>query len=372
MPVFASPPSTRQTLRERPHDLRADMKRLGIFVGDGGNWGFFREIYQSLEASFSTEVFEPASYHIPVIQGRVNGWTTRRRMMSILARSDVCFFEWASELLAAASHLPKTCAIVTRLHSYEVNVWASRIDWNQVERIVFVSRNIRNRFLQRFPEHAARTRVVHNGVSLTRFTSQVRPPGRLNLGMLGWLHPVKRVYEAILAVHKLRASGSPAHLHIGGTEVEGGYFDDYAIATRSLVAKLGLGDCVTFHGRVNDVPGWLNGIDVFISNSYWEGQQVSLLEALASGCYCLAHFWDGVDEVLPARNVYATEDELIRKVTEYQQLAAVDRQALGAASRAIACERFDLEATKRGIQGVVVEAAAGKGIPLPATSLDVR
>mgnify|MGYP006141356161 CR=1 FL=1 len=34
-------------------------------------------------------------------------------------------------------------------------------------------------FLERFPEHAARTRVVNNGVSLTRFTCQTRPRDRL-------------------------------------------------------------------------------------------------------------------------------------------------------------------------------------------------
>jgi hypothetical protein len=38
------------------------------------------------------------------------------------------------------------------------------------------------------------------------------------------------------------------------------------------------------------------------------------MEAVASGCYCLSHDWDGADELLPAENLYLTDSQLRQSV----------------------------------------------------------
>ena len=93
------------------------MKKLGIFVGEKGNWSFFQDIYEDLCAHYRTEIFKEKVYNVPLLYGRLNRWAFREEMRSILRRNDLCFFEWASELLVPASHMPKYCPIVTRLHS---------------------------------------------------------------------------------------------------------------------------------------------------------------------------------------------------------------------------------------------------------------
>jgi glycosyltransferase involved in cell wall biosynthesis len=333
------------------------VKKIGVFVGDEGNWHFFREIFADLQHAFDVDVFAARDYRVPVLTGRVNRWASRRRMQSMLRSNDVCFFEWASELLCPASLLPKAGPIVTRLHSYELNVWAPRVNWDHVDRIVCVSEHIRRRFGERYPAHARKTSVVNNGVALERFVPGDGGSGALTIGTLGALHPVKRVYEMVLTMDELRSRGVDAHLHIGGGTVRGGYFDTYAIATRRLVETLSLGDRVTFHGHVEHPERWLRGIDIFVSNSYWEGQQVALLEALASGCYCLSHAWDGAEEVLPREQLYLTSAGLQDRIVAYGRRSAGARRDARRAARAIACERFDIEQTKRRIRDILAESA---------------
>ena len=332
------------------------MTSVGIFVGEAGNWDFFHEVFGALQQTFTVDVFSARRCRVPVLEGRLNRWLFDRRMRSMLQRNDACFFEWASELLWPASQMPKAAPIVTRLHSYELNVWAPRINWDRVERIICVSEHILRKFTERYPAHRHKTVVVNNGVALDRFVPREPPPdGRLNLGMLGSLHPVNRIYEAVLNVYELKRRGYRPHLHIGGGEVPGGYFDSYAIATRRLVQQLGLDTDVTFHGRIEAPERWLPTIDIFVSNSYWEGQQVALLEALAAGCYCLSHAWDGADEVLPPERLFRTGVELQDKIVAYHRLPAGDKAAARHASRQLACERFDIERTKGQIRNILLE-----------------
>ena len=105
-------------------------------------------------------------------------------------------------------------------------------------------------------------------------------------------------------------------------------------------------DQVVFHGWIDDVPSWLNKMDIFISNSYWEAQQNALIEAMAAGCYCLSHFWDGAEEILPREYIYSTDDELQQLIIEYCGLNEDKRKDHINGLRAIAYEKFDIEKTK--------------------------
>ncbi|MBQ6650111.1 MAG: glycosyltransferase, partial [Atopobiaceae bacterium] len=52
-------------------------------------------------------------------------------------------------------------------------------------------------------------------------------------------------------------------------------------------AELGIADAVTFWGRRDDVPALLQGMDVLVMPSLWEGLPLSRLEAQASGLPCV-------------------------------------------------------------------------------------
>jgi glycosyltransferase involved in cell wall biosynthesis len=331
------------------------MTKLGIFVGED-KWMFFGEIFEDLANRFNMDVYSARYVKTPLLYGRLNRWLFRRQLLSLLHNNDVCFFEWASDLLAPASHLSKRSKIVTRLHSFELYEWAPRINWDFVDKVILVSEAMRRKFGELYPAHLHKTEVIYNGVSLQDFApSCTSRHSGLTIGLLCNIKPVKRVYEAVLMLHSLRGQGLDAQLHVAGVP-EGDL--RYAAAVYRLVNKLHLDEAVCFHGHVADTAEWLRQIDIFVSNSYWEGHQVALVEAMATGCYCLSHFWDGAEESLPPEHLFATESELLQKISEYLDLSAAEQQERRALMRAIACEKFDLADTKARIHHVIEELAA--------------
>lgn len=328
------------------------MKKLGIFVGERGLWTFFKEIHEDFANHYDTRVFTPKEYHLPLLSGPMNRWAFHSGIRSILKWSDACFFEWASELLAIASHMPKYTPVVARLHSFELADWVHKINWDHVDKIVFVSQAIRSKFVARYPKYTDRTVLVHNGVEVEKF----RPVQRkfdFSLGMLCAINPIKRVYEAILTVKELRDLGYEATLHVAGGPMNGNPYSRYNVAVRRLVEKLDLHDSVKFYEQISNASAWLQNIDVFISNSYWEGLQTALLEAMASKCYCLAHYWDGAEEALPPDNIYITDNDLKQKLIAYSKLSDEEQGKRKDALGQIVRKKFNLNDKKAMLREVI-------------------
>jgi glycosyltransferase involved in cell wall biosynthesis len=330
-------------------------KKIGVFVGEKGNWTFFDHIFDDLKTHYEPEVFRVKTYNTPLLHGRLNRWAFQEGIRSILRKVDVAFFEWASELLVPASHMPKYCPIVTRLHSYELFAWAPDVNWDNVDKIILVSKAMQTNFCEMFPKHAHKTYVIYNAKPLDTF----KPIPRdfcFDLGMLGTINPRKRPYEIILMLKALRDQGHDAQLHIAGGRHHAPDMDEYYVATHRLVDKLALQGHVTFYDHISNTAEWLQQRNIFISNSYWEGHQVALVEAMATGCYCLSHFWNGVEEVLPPENIYTTEAELMEKIIHYSHLPAAEQQRHQAQMRDIACQMFDAEQQKVAIRRVIEES----------------
>jgi len=335
------------------------MKKIGVFVGEE-MWTFFHEIYDDLQTHYQTEVYKEKIYNTPLLYGRLNRWAFDRQVRAMLRRNDVCFFEWASHLLMHASHIPKTCTIVTRLHSFELYEWAPQINWDAVDKIILISHAMQRQFVALYPEQERKTVVIYNGRSLDAFRPPEHKDFKLRLGMLCHFKPIKRIYETILMLYELRQKGYNATLAIAG-DAQSARDLRYKAAIHRLVKKLNLSSAVSFDGYVSDAPGWLQTIDIFISNSFWEGQQVALLEAMASGCYCLSHFWAGAEEMLPPENLYITETDLQEKIIAYAKLPEAGKEAQRAQLRRLAVEKFDIERAKIEIRQVIEQVSSGVG-----------
>jgi glycosyltransferase involved in cell wall biosynthesis len=276
-------------------------------------------------------------------------------MTNFMKENDVVFFEWSSNLLAAASHLPKVCGIVTRLHRYEMYEWVNRINWVNVDKIILVSQAKKKEFVAQFPDQEHKVIVSSPSTSLIKFVPE---PKKFNgdIGILCNLTPRKRVYDLILDFYELNKTAGSFHLHIaGGMDPS---FKDYYEALLYIVRELNLQDKVTFYGNVTDTPNWYHLIDIFISNSYSEGLQVAPMEAMASGCYCLSHQWDGAEELLPPENLYFTGKELQEKIMQYGEMPEARKSIEKDRMRAIACDKFDIRQTITQIRQVIDEVAA--------------
>jgi glycosyltransferase involved in cell wall biosynthesis len=126
------------------------------------------------------------------------------------------------------------------------------------------------------------------------------------------------------------------------------------------VDRLGLRDKVKFYGHLTKPEEWYPLVDVYVSNGFSEGLQVSPMEAMSSGCYCLSHQWDGADELMPVENLFYTNTELKNLLIRYADLPEPEKQATRSRLRAMICERFNVDLTKQQIRRVIEETAAGR------------
>lgn len=332
--------------------------RLGIAIQE--TWGFFNEIYADLQKRYNVTVFQPRIWKLPVFNERINSQLFRQDFIRFMASNDVMFFEWASELLAVATHLPKVSRIVTRLHRYEMYQWVERVNWDAVDKIIVVSKAKKAEFIERFPTQADKLVVSGPSTSLEKFTPASKSFNG-DIGILCHLTPRKRVYELILVFSELLQQRCDLHLHIAGGKDPA--FEDYYYALHSIVADLGIQSKVTFYGNVADAWNWYPKIDLFISNSYSEGLQVAPMEAMASGCYCLSHRWRGAEELLPAENLYYTDAELCSKILQYCNMAESEKSQRQKQMRALAQQNFDINQTIKQIVQTIEDVAETALVP---------
>ena len=333
--------------------------KLGLIVD--GHWGFIRDLLVDWQSHYPTRVFSFKPSVLPFGKGLVNQWRIKLSLTKFLNANEIVVFEWAGPLLVIASHLKTKARICVRLHSYELIDFAPRIDWNSVERVVLVSSAMQRRFCELYPTISNKTTVVYNGVDLAKFATNERQFAGV-IGMLGNIIPIKRVYEVILALYELNRNGHRLSLRIAGPTEQGEEPERYYLALQRVVRQLGLTSQISFVGAVTDPASFLKNIDIFVSNSFWEGQQVALLEAMASGCYCLSHFWDGAEEVLPTDYLFVTDTELREKILAYCAMSEPERCQHQARMRSISCEKFDVELTKARFRQLIndIDAVSSK------------
>ena len=147
--------------------------KVGIVIEE--TWQFLYEIHEHLQEHHQVSLFERRSVNLPLFNTRINNYRFQRDLAAFLQENDVVFFEWASELLAIVSHMPKTCGIVTRLHRYELYQWADKINWDAVDKIILVSKSKEEEFTHRFPRQADKTEVVYEAADLEKFQFNARP-----------------------------------------------------------------------------------------------------------------------------------------------------------------------------------------------------
>lgn len=303
---------------------------------------FVHELLADWQARYPTNVFAFESVRLPLANDHVNNWRKKRELSQFLAAHDVVFNEWAGQFAILASQIAPANKLIVRLHSFELHQYADFIHWDNVARVILVSRAMQRRFNERFPQQAHKTVAIDHGKSLDRF-QPVKRPFRGTIGMLGHLTPIKRVYDIVLTMAELNQQGHRLQLHLAGEPRKGGPDGRYNDSLKSAIKKLGLQDQVIFHGFVSEPERWLQTIDIYISNSYWEGQQNALIEAMASGCYCLSHFWDGAEELLPQAQIYGLNSNLQQQIIAYCQLSPPEQEAKQQEMRQIAVEKFALD-----------------------------
>ncbi len=146
--------------------------------------------------------------------------------------------------------------------------------------------------------------------------------------------------EAFAQVH----SDAPLYLLLVGA----GELED---AVREQVAGLGLESRVRFLGIRADVADILRASDVFVLSSRWEGNPMSVMEAMAAGLPVVSTAVGGVPELVQegvtGRLVPSEDAGALAQAMQALVDDPARRQAMGAAARQHAVARFDIRHTVR-------------------------
>jgi glycosyltransferase involved in cell wall biosynthesis len=139
-------------------------------------------------------------------------------------------------------------------------------------------------------------RVIYNGVDLTEFSPDGhngRSPhnGRTVIGMAARFSAEKNHDGLLTAAAELARRGVDFELRLAG---EGGLRPQ----CKKRAAALGIAERVRFLGMVEDVPRFLDDLDVFVLPSLREGLPMTILEAMAMGVPVVATGIAGVPEVV--------------------------------------------------------------------------
>lgn len=167
-----------------------------------------------------------------------------------------------------------------------------------------------NRKLQiRYGADPRKIGIIPNGVRISLFETVdklalPRRPDRFVIGFVGRVVPIKDVKTLIKACRTVFDAVPEAEAYLlGPTEEDPDYFEE----CKALVEALGLGDRLTFKGKVN-VREWYPCLDVQVLTSISEGQPLVILEGFCSGvpvvatnvgaCSEIIHGMDEADQAM--------------------------------------------------------------------------
>jgi glycosyltransferase involved in cell wall biosynthesis len=238
-------------LRARPNEWRLPGRLLALIrhlrptVIHARNWGAWPDV---AVARLATRPRVPLIFSFHGF-GRSGRMPLRRRLaFRILARMTTCLFTLSEE----------SRRVLVREYG-----WPSRCD------------------------------VIPNGVDTDRFRPAASGPrrGPLVVGTVGNLRAVKNHALLMRAGAELAATGLDVEVRIAGAGEE-------QARLLGLASSLGFADRLRLVGYQDDVPAFLQALDVFALTSDSEQHPNALAEAMASGLPCVATRVGGVAELL--------------------------------------------------------------------------
>ncbi len=196
-------------------------------------------------------------------------------------------------------------------------------------RIVFFHPQPESLLQRMFVAH--KVQVIPTGIDASLYGPKSHH--RLTIRYVGRLESVKGVDDFVAAAMMIKKSHPDVHV-----QVVGWYKDGHPLVRE-------YGDHISFAGKRDDIPSLLSETDIFVLPSYSEGLSNALMEAMSSGCACIASdvggnaflLQNGISGFLfPVADVHALAAHMRRLIDD-----PAKRTMMGGAARARIVEMFD-------------------------------
>lgn len=243
------------------------------------------------------------------------------------------------------------------------------------DEVFTVSRDLREYHSKQSWRSPAKINVIYNGVNTEQFCPSSEaasslhtefgiPPGRVVIGTVGRIVPIKDHASLLEAAEILVRQGKNIHLLIVGSGPALPQVQERAHASSELEGR------TTFSGATDRVPEVLKAMDIFVLPSISEGMSNTILEAMASGLPLVVSQAGGNPELVKNASV-----GYLFRPRDVQALAVslsslVDnaslRRGFGRAARELAVEQFSLSRMVRSYRdlyfGLATRRSAWKGL----------
>jgi glycosyltransferase involved in cell wall biosynthesis/GT2 family glycosyltransferase len=299
----AAPPEVPSQFRRTQPRPQQTPKRVGFFAGDEGNFHFVQDIAQyAAQAGLATRFFPEASH-------------SAEKLASALSLCDVAWFEWANGPIIPATHLPKTCRIICRLHKYEAYSDLPRqIQWDKVDHLVFISPGVLAAFKEHINPHIeelTHVKIIPNTVNPARFSFNPEKSKGFNLAWVGRLHSDKNPALVLQIMAELKKRDPRYRCFMIGRSQDK-VLESYI---NFMIQEMKLENQVIYQGATSDVISWLSDKSFLLNTSVVEGHPVAVLEAMLLGIKPVIHnFVGGATEMFSPDMVYNTAAEAVELV----------------------------------------------------------
>lgn len=232
-----------------------------------------------------------------------------------------------------------------------------RIVWARADAIIAISNAVKAWLVGHMRISAEKVRVVPYGIDLKPFEKSfpfTKADDAFCVGTMGRLDPDKGHDVLIRAMSFIVDRYPHIRLYIAGHDPSG-----YGAQLRRLIAELGLEEHVRLPGFVQNVPRFMNGLDVFALASRTEGFGQVVIEAMAAGKPVIASgispfteiIIDGVTGVL----VPPEQPEAFAEAVERLLLSPDTRKEMGVHGRRRVEAHFSAERMTDAVIGVYRE-----------------
>jgi glycosyltransferase involved in cell wall biosynthesis len=265
--------------------------------------------------------------------------TNKSEMMHALEWSDIAWFDWCDEVLVEASRLPKMCRIVARLHGHEVfSSTPERINWDNVDDLIFVARHRRDHLLERIPglEENVRTYLVRDGIDLRRYKVPQEKGYGKSMCFVGYLNHRKGITLLLQCVRRLLDFDNEWKLYLRADP------DDlrYKLAVDHMIRELRLTENVEYVPWVPDLNQWFEKMDIIVSTSIDESFSHPVAEGMAAGVFPLIFAWQEARDIFPPDCIFTTPREFVSLVRNWM---TSDRKLQSAMARRFIEDNYSLE-----------------------------
>jgi glycosyltransferase involved in cell wall biosynthesis len=210
--------------------------------------------------------------------------------------ADVVWIEWAAThaiLMTQHASMLDGKKVIVRLHSGEaVNGYLLDVNWSRVDSVVFVAKHIMDISLEKIKaltEEGKRQPLpyfIPNHIDLDEWKFNDEEGWSPDIAWApGLIRSLKGPMLMVQAMSGLVRIGKGWKLHVAGNWAD----ERDRLYVEHIIRELNLQDNIIFYGYVKGMQEWYKNMSYIVSFSSWEGNPVSILEAMSTGLKPLIH-----------------------------------------------------------------------------------